>query len=197
LSWTGLITKAIAAGTAHNPPTAATTTLAGIMTHMLLPFGLWQVNSNGCSAGVSGTVGWAGAAYGSVTINGQCYTAYKESTGTTYVPFGGITIGTCYQYRFPDISIDQSCRPCNGKTLEDECEQQIKGCTVCNSGCTRQYAVKAGDNCYAIAQANGMSLSALQAMNPAVNCEPLEIGAQLCVAQGSTDCKRVCEGKFI
>jgi hypothetical protein len=95
------------------------------------------------------------------------------------------------------MSIDQSCRPCSGKTLEDECQAQIKSCTVCNTGCTKQHTVRAGDNCWAIAQANGMSLGRLREINPGVRCEPLEIGAQLCVAQGNTDCKRVCEGKYI
>lgn len=42
-----------------------------------------------------------------------------------------------------------------------------------------------------------MSLSRLQEINPGVKCEPLKIGARLCVAQGETDCKRVCEGKYI
>jgi len=156
-----------------------------------------QVSSNGCSGGATGTAGWAGTAYGSVTIEGKCYTAYKESNKNIYVPLGGATIGTCYQYRFPDISIDQSCRPCGGKTLEDECERRIKECTVCSTGCTKRYKVQSGDNCWGIAQANSISLSRLQEMNPGLKCMPLEVGVEMCVAQGNTSCRRVCEGKYV
>lgn len=92
---------------------------------------------------------------------------------------------------------EDSCRPCAGKTVEDACEQKIKECTVCSTGCVKQYKVQSGDNCWGIAQVNGISLSRLQEMNPGLKCMPLEVGVEMCVAQGNTSCRRVCEGKYV
>ena len=43
------------------------------------------------------------------------------------------------------------------------------------------YTIKGGDNCYAIATANGVSLDALVAANPTGECNSLQVGQTLCI----------------
>ncbi|MCO5614276.1 hypothetical protein L7F22_068554 [Adiantum nelumboides] len=52
--------------------------------------------------------------------------------------------------------------------------------------CASTYTVQSGDNCYAIAQANGIALADLQSWNPSVNCDILQIGQQLCLSAPSS-----------
>ncbi|KAJ3070929.1 hypothetical protein HK102_006552 [Quaeritorhiza haematococci] len=49
------------------------------------------------------------------------------------------------------------------------------------SNCGRQYTVVAGDYCYGIAEKNGLEFSQFTALNPGLVCDPLSIGAVVCV----------------
>ncbi|EJD43563.1 hypothetical protein AURDEDRAFT_114630 [Auricularia subglabra TFB-10046 SS5] len=59
------------------------------------------------------------------------------------------------------------------------------------TGCTRTYTVKSGDNCNAIAVAQGVSLYQLQLLNIANACNNLQIGQVLCLASTSYNCQPV------
>nr|5BUM_A Chain A, Chitinase A [Equisetum arvense]5BUM_B Chain B, Chitinase A [Equisetum arvense] len=48
--------------------------------------------------------------------------------------------------------------------------------------CTSYYTVKSGDICYNIAQTYGIDVATLQSYNPGLQCDNLQIGQQLCVA---------------
>lgn len=50
-----------------------------------------------------------------------------------------------------------------------------------NGRCARSYTVVAGDYCYLIATNNGLSLQQFLSLNPGLNCDPLRIGAVVCV----------------
>lgn len=47
--------------------------------------------------------------------------------------------------------------------------------------CTTQHKVKLGESCYNIATIWGLSVPQLQAINPSLNCTPLEVGIKICV----------------
>ncbi|KAK3321309.1 hypothetical protein B0T19DRAFT_445081 [Cercophora scortea] len=47
--------------------------------------------------------------------------------------------------------------------------------------CAKTYTVKAGDYCYLIATNNGITLDQLYRYNPALVCNPLQVGAVVCV----------------
>lgn len=47
--------------------------------------------------------------------------------------------------------------------------------------CAKTYKVVAGDYCYKIATDNGLTLDQFYAINPTVNCNPLQIGVVVCV----------------
>ncbi|KAK3373070.1 hypothetical protein B0T24DRAFT_249523 [Lasiosphaeria ovina] len=49
------------------------------------------------------------------------------------------------------------------------------------SSCAKSYTVKSGDYCYLIATNNGITLDQLKSYNPGLNCDPLRIGAVVCV----------------
>ena len=51
--------------------------------------------------------------------------------------------------------------------------------------CTKTYTVVAGDICWNIASNNGLTVDQLTSYNPGLNCDNLQIGQNLCVAQGS------------
>ncbi len=48
-------------------------------------------------------------------------------------------------------------------------------------GGTFPYVIVAGDTCYAIAKRFGTTVTALQAANPGLNCNNLQVGQQICV----------------
>lgn len=48
-------------------------------------------------------------------------------------------------------------------------------------GGTFTYVIHAGDTCYAIAQRFGTTVVALQAANPRLNCNNLQVGQIICV----------------
>ncbi|KAL7745917.1 hypothetical protein RI367_008775 [Sorochytrium milnesiophthora] len=52
--------------------------------------------------------------------------------------------------------------------------------------CTSKYAVKGGDSCWAIANSNGMSVDQLQGLNPDMDCNALQIGQGVCLADAAT-----------
>ncbi|KAH6555329.1 hypothetical protein KP509_14G066100 [Ceratopteris richardii] len=54
-----------------------------------------------------------------------------------------------------------------------------------SSGSCTTYTVKSGDTCYAISQANGISLSNFQSWNSGINCNNLQIGQKVCISQPS------------
>jgi hypothetical protein len=132
---------------------------------------------------------------GSATISGRCYKAYQETDGTTFVPMGVFTAGTCYKYEFGDMSVRESCRAC--RSLVDECADRVQGCRSCSRVCTYTYTVVGGDSCWDIANDHGMTLDTLLSMNPGLNCEPLQINQQVCLAQGDGQCTNLCEGTFV
>ena len=47
--------------------------------------------------------------------------------------------------------------------------------------CDKKYTIKAGDTCYNIATANGLSVDNLKTLNPKINCDSLQTGQDLCV----------------
>lgn len=57
----------------------------------------------------------------------------------------------------------------------------VTGGTSGGGGCSKKAVVKSGDSCWAISQADGTTVSALQAANPGVNCSNLQIGQSLCL----------------
>jgi len=51
--------------------------------------------------------------------------------------------------------------------------------------CSQQYTVKEGEYCYLIAENNGLSLDQFKAINSDVNCDNLQVGAQVCIKASS------------
>jgi len=47
--------------------------------------------------------------------------------------------------------------------------------------CDKKYTIKAGDTCYNIANANGLSVDNLKTLNSGINCDNLQPGKVLCV----------------
>lgn len=47
--------------------------------------------------------------------------------------------------------------------------------------CARSYKVVPGDYCWKIATDNGLTLDQLYQLNPGLNCEPLQVGVNLCL----------------
>uniref|UniRef100_A0A383VQJ9 LysM domain-containing protein n=1 Tax=Tetradesmus obliquus TaxID=3088 RepID=A0A383VQJ9_TETOB len=157
---------------------------------------LVQESSSGCEGGGTVDVGFAGnVPSGSVGISGKCYKAYKETDGTYMIPMGSFSTGTCYQYRFPDMSVSESCRPCS--SLVEQCSARVPGCRKCDRACTYSHTVVSGDNCWAIANDHGMTVETMQQMNPGLNCDPLQINEKICLAMGDGACTDVCEGRFV
>jgi len=156
-----------------------------------------QVSQSGCSVDGSVDVGFTGdVPAGTVTVNGQCYNSYTDTDGTTFVPMGVIPgVGTCYQYQFGDWSIWDSCRPCG--SLSDLCSTSVNGCYSCLTICTSVYTAVDGDSCWDIATNNGITLDDLYSYNPGLNCDPLSINQQICVAMGQGSCTNLCEGAFV
>ncbi|KAK7470205.1 hypothetical protein VKT23_001642 [Stygiomarasmius scandens] len=60
--------------------------------------------------------------------------------------------------------------------------------TPSSTACSKTYTVKSGDYCYLIAQNNGLTVDQLQAANPGMNCDTLQIGQvlSLCPSTSST-----------
>lgn len=155
-----------------------------------------QVTANGCSGGVAANAGVIGdVPSGSVTLNGSCYDSYTDTDGTTFVPMGTMTVGTCYQYQFGDMSVEDSCRPCS--SFVDGCSASVTGCYSCLTACAATYTAVAGDDCYSIATAYGITLDDLLSLNPGLNCEPLSINQAMCVQMGTGACTNLCEGTFV
>ncbi|ORX71667.1 LysM-domain-containing protein, partial [Linderina pennispora] len=50
----------------------------------------------------------------------------------------------------------------------------------------REYVVKSGDSCWYIGASIGISLEQLQAYNPGLNCQGLQVGQRLCLPSGSS-----------
>ncbi len=48
-------------------------------------------------------------------------------------------------------------------------------------GGTFPYTIVAGDTCYALAQRFGTTVTAIQAANPGINCNNLQIGQTICI----------------
>ncbi|MEW6181768.1 MAG: LysM domain-containing protein [Bacillota bacterium] len=51
-------------------------------------------------------------------------------------------------------------------------------------GGTFPYVIRAGDTCFALAQRFGTSVAAIQAANPGLNCDNLQIGQIICIPVG-------------
>lgn len=72
------------------------------------------------------------------------------------------------------------------------CNNLQIGQTICiplgiPGGCptgTMPYVIKAGDTCWALAQTAGISVQALIAANPGINCNNLQIGQTICIPFG-------------
>jgi hypothetical protein len=50
--------------------------------------------------------------------------------------------------------------------------------------CALYYKVKAGDTCWSIATASGLSIQQVQALNPTAKCKALQVGSSACVRDG-------------
>jgi len=64
-----------------------------------------------------------------------------------------------------------------------DCSNLAIGQVLCitKSPCSATYTVQHGDNCFAISQANHLSLTTLQWYNPQVNCSTLQPGEVMCL----------------
>eukprot|EP00798_Chlamydomonas_sp_ICE-L_P024849 gene24849-10506_t len=146
------------------------------------------VSSNGCEGGsdVTGTVDGAGPS-GSVSINGKCFNSFTSAENTEYVVIGSITIGQCYDL------FQGGCQPdhCDGNAPGKRCNEVLPDCTIYRERqetCTAPYTVAPGDSCDAIATGNGLTIAALQELNPDAACGPgLQVNQALCLAKGIVD----------
>ncbi|KAJ3118277.1 hypothetical protein HDU96_002713 [Phlyctochytrium bullatum] len=64
-----------------------------------------------------------------------------------------------------------------------------------SSGCTKFHTIISGDTCWALANANGLSVDQLRALNNSPDCQNLQVGSTLCLASGSTPRARVAAVK--
>ncbi|KAH6558836.1 hypothetical protein KP509_1Z043100 [Ceratopteris richardii] len=106
---------------------------------------------------------------------------------TTYTVKSGDTCYAISQRRGISLSDFQSWNPginCNNLQIgQVVCVSQLTSSSSPPSGSCTTYTVKSGDTCYAISQANGISLSNFQRWNSGINCNNLQIGKVVCVSQ--------------
>jgi LysM repeat protein len=137
-----------------------------------------------------------GVVTGTVGINGKCFQTTTESDSASFIPVATITIGQCYNL------FQGGCQPqnCDNNSPGERCNRDVPDCTVYppdRTVCSSTYTVVQGDFCAAIADSAGMTLAALQALNPDVDCETLQPFQELCLAQTTEPSgpgKTVCEG---
>lgn len=151
-------------------------------------------SSQGCDMGGSAQVGFEGELpSGSIGVNGNCFNSFTDSTGFSYIPMGVITVGQCYDL------FQGGCQPehCSDHTTAWHCNTKVTDCTVKNQDCANSYEVVNGDDCWTIANNNGMTLEELQGMNPDVSCDNLQANQLLCLEITWTDGQAVCQGKKV
>lgn len=158
-----------------------------------------QVREDGCSVGVGAEGKFVdGAVVGTVSLEGKCYEKTRSTDNTEFVYIGAVTVGQCFDL------FSGGCQPgnCRNGSPGQKCNDKIAECTVYPSAhtyCSKGYTVVEGDSCWAIANANGKTLDDLRGLNPAVNCDNLQIHQMLCLA---TDVERgagtrKCEGHVV
>ena len=151
-------------------------------------------SSQGCNVGGGATVGFEGELpSGSIEINGSCFNTFTDSTGFSYIPMGVVQAGQCYDL------FQGGCQPehCSGQTTASVCNTQVDTCTVKQATCTISYSVVEGDDCWTIANNNGITLDDLQGMNPDVNCDNLQPNQSLCLEITWMNGQALCQGKKI
>lgn len=153
-----------------------------------------MTSNQGCNVGGGGEVGFEGdLPNGSISINGNCFNSFTDSTGFEYIPMGVIVVGQCYNM------FKGGCQPvnCRDETPAWHCNTKVSDCTVKNQGCAKFYKAVNGDDCWTIANNNGMTLEKLQGMNPNVSCDDLQENQVLCLDITWTDGQTLCQGKKI
>ncbi|PWN48362.1 hypothetical protein IE53DRAFT_200552 [Violaceomyces palustris] len=65
-------------------------------------------------------------------------------------------------------------------------DKLTSGQSVCVQGCTSRYTVQSGDTCYDIADSHGTTVSAIQSLNPGLDCDLLSLGEKICLASSSS-----------
>ncbi|KAH7415918.1 hypothetical protein KP509_14G066400 [Ceratopteris richardii] len=107
---------------------------------------------------------------------------------TTYTVKSGDTCYAISQDNGISLSNFESWNPgidCNDLQIgQVVCISQPTSSSPTSGSCTT-YTVQSGDTCYAISQANGISLSDFESWNPGIDCNNLQIGQVVCISEPS------------
>ncbi|KAH6558831.1 hypothetical protein KP509_1Z042700 [Ceratopteris richardii] len=110
---------------------------------------------------------------------------------TTHTVKSGDTCYAVSQSHGISLSYFQSSNPginCNNLQIgQVVCVSQPTRSSSPPSGSSTTYIVKSGNTCYAISQANGISLSNFHSWNSGINCKNLQIGQVVCVSQPTSN----------